>query len=117
MSETTIERFRKTGLRFLLPAVLAAMVVGLLACGSGAQPAPETPAGAAATAGSAPASGGQSAPTPAQPTAAPASETQLQTQGESFEVPTGVHQPQRGRLRTGQQLLYPGNSQAYQRPG
>ena len=84
MSRTTTDQFRKLGLRLLLPVILAAMVVGLLACGGGAQPAPETQS-APATGGSAPATGGQSAPAPAQPTAAMAQETQLETQGESFE--------------------------------
>ena len=88
MSETNIDRFRKTGLRFLLPAVLAAIVVGLLACG-GAETTPAANSGAAAPAAPAaaqPAAAGQPAPAPAQPTAgATAQETQLETQGESFE--------------------------------
>ena len=72
MSETAIGRFRKTGMRFLLPAVLAALVVGLLACGNDEAP-PATPTATQ-----------PAAPTPA-PTAAPKAETNLESQGESFE--------------------------------
>ena len=90
MSKTTADRFRKTGIRFLLPALLATLVVALLACGGSGQPAPETPAGGAATggaatAGTAPATGGQAATAAPQATTAMAQETQLETQGESFE--------------------------------
>ena len=77
MSATTTDRFRKNGIRFLLPTLLAMLVIALLACGGG-DAAPES-SGAPAPA----------APEPtamaAEPTAAMASETQLETTGESFE--------------------------------
>ena len=68
---------RKMGMRILLPLLLCVPVIALLACGGGEPAAPQT--GGA----SAPAPAATSAPAPAAPSAG--SETQLQTQGESFE--------------------------------
>ena len=80
MKDTINHRFLTVAPKFLLPFLLSALVALMLACGGGG----ETPAASTTETG-----GGATAPEPtamaAEPTAAMASETRLETQGETFE--------------------------------